>query len=197
MPRLSYHSKFQTILLLALVNASNILGKGIRQMNELTEISEIYKIYEELTKEARENIALRKEIRKFRKDSRASEHTHIRASLSMTNLCYKMSTKRLLEDRRLIRQGKPIKEKIVAIWHQFDTCSYKELTFCVKGRIRWIRESINFLNNPKLVEEYKIITERVRKGMENDKCEISKILKMRRVLKKSGQRNWNSDRLTI
>ncbi|WP_191556580.1 hypothetical protein [Metabacillus idriensis] len=79
---------------------------------------------------------------------------------------------------------------------QFDTCSYSELTNCVKGRIEGIREYRRFLNDDS-VKSYSRIRAKVALSITIEKFEIQRLLKMRRVLKKSGQRHWNSDKLSI
>jgi hypothetical protein len=79
---------------------------------------------------------------------------------------------------------------------QFDSCSYNELTMCVKARIKWIKEYDRFLAD-ELSNKYTHIRVSIvlkKLGCQN---EIKRLLKMRRVLKKSAHRNWNSDLLSI
>lgn len=153
--------------------------------------------YVALTNEAKEKIALRKEIRKFRADERTSEYRHTRATLGLTSLCYKYAIRRLLADRRLIRQGRTPAAREKAIWYQFDTCSYWELSSCIKARIQWIREMASLLENTQISEDYKLVVLTVKQRITNDQNEIVKLLKMRRVLKKSGLRSWDSNVLAV
>jgi hypothetical protein len=79
---------------------------------------------------------------------------------------------------------------------QFDGCSYKELTDCVKARIEWIRECRDFLKDEHCYKYGYLRASTALKIliMEN---EIRKLLKMRRVLKKSKYKNWNSELLSV
>jgi len=79
---------------------------------------------------------------------------------------------------------------------QFDSCSYEELTNCVHARIRWIREMKKFLKDEN-TKDYGHIKAKCRLSIATDKKEISKLLKMRRVLKKSNLKNWDSDILSV
>lgn len=79
---------------------------------------------------------------------------------------------------------------------QFDSCSYAELTSCIKARIEWIRESRQFLRD-KNTEVYRHTRATVRLTLLRNKLEIRNLLKMRRVLKRSGLKNWDSDKLAI
>lgn len=77
---------------------------------------------------------------------------------------------------------------------QFDSCSYEELTDCIHARIKWIRESRKFLADSN-TKQYGHIRSKVIFGMATNKFEIRRLMKMRRVLKRSGLRNWDTDRL--
>jgi hypothetical protein len=63
------------------------------------------------------------------------------------------------------------------MWKQFETCSYEELTSCIKARIKWIRESREFLKDPNTFK-YGHIRATMR-------------------LKVLGYKNWDSDKLAI
>lgn len=77
---------------------------------------------------------------------------------------------------------------------QFDSCSYDELTCCITGRISWIRESYRFLAD-RNTAQYGHIRVKVIIGINTNKQEIKRLLNMRRVLKRSGLKNWDSDKL--
>jgi len=74
---------------------------------------------------------------------------------------------------------------------QFDSCSYEELTECVHARVRWIREWRRFLKDN--THQYGHIRSTAVIKIATNCHEIRRLLKMRRVLKKSGQRNWDTD----
>lgn len=74
---------------------------------------------------------------------------------------------------------------------QFDSCSYDELTRCVHARVRWIREYTRFLADP-LTAEYTTVRVNTAIRILSTKHEIGRLLKMRRTLKRSGRRNWDS-----
>lgn len=76
---------------------------------------------------------------------------------------------------------------------QFDSCSYNELTSCVKSRIKWIRENKRFLYEEKASSNYpNIKVQCVFKTFELEE-EIRRLLEMRRILKSSGRKNWDSN----
>jgi hypothetical protein len=79
---------------------------------------------------------------------------------------------------------------------QFDSCSYDELTGCIIARIEWIRERQKFLKDPNS-HPYGNIRVTVSLNILSYKHEIKKLLKMRRILKKSSYKSWNSDLLPI
>lgn len=77
---------------------------------------------------------------------------------------------------------------------QFDSCSYEELTNCIHARVKWIRESRKFLADVN-TREYGHIRSHVILSATTNKFEIRRLMKMRRILKRSGLRNWDTDRL--
>ena len=80
--------------------------------------------------------------------------------------------------------------------NQFDGCSYEELTSCVKARIEWIRECRDFLNDEHCYK-YGYLRASTALKILRMEDEIRKLLKMKRVLKKSKYKNWNSDLLSV
>lgn len=76
--------------------------------------------------------------------------------------------------------------------YQFDTCSYEELTSCVRARIKWIRECKRFLRDP-ASRPYHHVRMQMALKWRTYEFEIRKLLKMRRILKKSVTRQWNTD----
>jgi hypothetical protein len=78
---------------------------------------------------------------------------------------------------------------------KFNTCSYDELTDCIRARIEWIREYTQFLHDENsLVYSHLRGVAIARSALY--KSEIRRLLKMRRVLKRSRLKNWNSDILS-
>jgi len=77
---------------------------------------------------------------------------------------------------------------------QFDSCSYEELTSCIHARVKWIREWRKFRNDADTMQYEHIRSTAIIKIAVNCR-EIRRLLKMRRILKKSGLRNWDTDRL--
>ncbi len=75
---------------------------------------------------------------------------------------------------------------------QFDSCSYNELTSCVHARIEWIRESRKFLKDP-VSRNYPHVSSKQRLNVVINSNEIKRLLKYRRILKKSNLRNFDSD----
>lgn len=76
--------------------------------------------------------------------------------------------------------------------YQFDTCSYGELTRCVRARIKWIRECRRFIADP-TSKGYHFVRMQMVFKISSLGVEIKKLLKMRRILKKSVTRQWNTD----
>lgn len=76
--------------------------------------------------------------------------------------------------------------------YQFDTCSYDELTRCVHTRIEWIRECRRFLADHNTRQYHHVRFQMVMKKW-TYKHEVKRLLKMRRILKKSVTRQWNTD----
>ncbi len=77
---------------------------------------------------------------------------------------------------------------------QFDSCSYEELTYCIKARIKDIREFREFLKD-EYSYKYKEVRTSIMFKTLISKSEIRRLLKMRRVLKKSQYKNWDSSLL--
>jgi len=78
--------------------------------------------------------------------------------------------------------------------NQFDSCSYEELTLCVHARVQWIREWRRFLKDGS-TRQYGHIRSSAVINIATNCLEIKRLLKMRRVLKNSGLRSWDTDRL--
>lgn len=78
--------------------------------------------------------------------------------------------------------------------YQFDICSYKKLTDCIHARVQWVRECRGFLKDDNS-KRYGYIRATVRLKIVINCQEIRRLLKMRRVLKKSDLRNWDTNRL--
>ena len=78
--------------------------------------------------------------------------------------------------------------------NQFDSCSYEELTMCIHARVQWIREYRRFRTDDN-TRQYGHIRAILLFKILSCKMEIKRLLKMRRVLKKSSLRNWDTDRL--
>lgn len=78
------------------------------------------------------------------------------------------------------------------MYNQFGSCSYDELTSCVKARVKWIREARLFLGDP-LTIKYQHVRGKIRLSMLTNKLEIRRLLIMRRVLKTSPYNNWDDD----
>lgn len=99
-------------------------------------------------------------------------------------------------------QGKyifnPIKKDLErrTVLEKFNTCSYGELTTCIRGRLNDIREYKRFLMNQEC-KFYPRIAAHIRFDIAFEKYEIRCLLKMRRVLKRSGLKSWDSTRLSI
>lgn len=79
---------------------------------------------------------------------------------------------------------------------QFDSCSYDELTRCVRARIEWIRECKRFLDDS-YCRQYGSIRATIGLRVICCKWEIRRLLVMRRVLKRSGLHNWDSRILSL
>lgn len=79
--------------------------------------------------------------------------------------------------------------------YQFDTCSYDELTRCVQARIEWLREVRSFLADP-VTKKYHHVRFHAALDEWTYKVEIKRLLKMRRVLKSSITKQWNTDYFT-
>jgi len=75
--------------------------------------------------------------------------------------------------------------------NQFDSCSYDELTSCLKARVEWIRESRLFLADPYTLK-YEHVRAKTILSMAINADEIRLLLIIRRVLKRSKYRNWDS-----
>lgn len=76
---------------------------------------------------------------------------------------------------------------------QFDSCSYNELTNCVKARIKMIRENQRFLDDTKASSNYPNIRIQCSFKISDLNQEIRRLLEMRRILKSSGRKNWDSN----
>lgn len=74
---------------------------------------------------------------------------------------------------------------------QFDSCSYEELTRCAHARIKNIREYRRFLNDP-FSSMYPHIRTKVIFSIAICKSEIRRLLRYRRILKKSDLKNFDS-----
>ena len=77
--------------------------------------------------------------------------------------------------------------------YQFDSCSYEELTGCIHARVQWIREWRRFLKDD--THQYGHVRSTAIIKIATNCLEIKRLLKMRRILKKSDLRNWDTDRL--
>lgn len=75
---------------------------------------------------------------------------------------------------------------------QFDTMSYAGLTRCVRARIQWIREYNRFLEDEHS-KNYEHIRSTIVLSKLTAEHEINELLRMRRILKASPLRNWNTD----
>lgn len=78
---------------------------------------------------------------------------------------------------------------------QFNSCSYDELTYCLRHRLEWIRSYRKSQADGVLVE-YPNLNASLRLSCIVQQMEIKRLLKMRRVLKRSNYKNWNSEFLT-
>ena len=78
------------------------------------------------------------------------------------------------------------------MYNQFGSCSYDELTSCVKARVKWIREARLFLGDP-LTIKYQHVRGKIRLSVLTNKLEIRSLLVMRRVLKTSPYKAWDDD----
>lgn len=157
--------------------------------------------YNLLTVAIKEGIALIRLLKGFRDDELIKEYGHIR-----TGLIFKISSLNIeLRDNRIarnkIRKGialnESTEEDIIWIRHQFDTCSYDELTHCIKARFNDIREYRNYLANQEVNAKYPMMRKYVERGLDVTEKEVRRLLKMRRVLKKSVYRNWDSKLLDV
>lgn len=77
--------------------------------------------------------------------------------------------------------------------NQFDSCSYNELTSCAKARIKAIRENQRFLDDFSVNSDYPLIRTQCFFKIHSLKVELSRLLKMRRILKSSGRNNWDTN----
>ena len=117
------------------------------------------------------------EVQAFRHDERYAVNTGVH--LALHHLCLRHKILRLFKGKR------DVKTK----WqkYKFDSCSYDELTNCIRGRIRDIRNYRNVLSTG--LEKYPYVKQKILKSLEIDLFEIKKLLRYRRVLKRSGCRN--------
>lgn len=76
---------------------------------------------------------------------------------------------------------------------QFDSCSYNELTNCIKARIKMIRENQRFLDDAETYSNYPNIRIQCYFKISDLNQEIRRLLEMRRILKSSGRKNWDSN----
>lgn len=75
---------------------------------------------------------------------------------------------------------------------QFDSCSYDELTYCIKNRIEWLR-SYKEMCKSNILKDFPKQKADLRLSAVIQKSEIGRLIKMRRILQKSGLKNWDSD----
>ena len=75
----------------------------------------------------------------------------------------------------------------------FDGCSYNELTQCIHARISWIRELRRFRLD-ELSKDYPYLRTSLIFKIGSYETEIRRLLEMRRILKDSGFKNWDSER---
>jgi len=75
--------------------------------------------------------------------------------------------------------------------YQFDSCSYGELTNCVRYRIKWLK-GYRKIGEEGILKDYPDIMAGLRIKAAFERSEIKKLLKMRRILKKSDLHNWDS-----
>jgi hypothetical protein len=158
--------------------------------------------YKEFTEIAKNNIALMRYLRNFRSDVLTEKYRHIKGCLIFKLSSAKFRIKDAREERNKIRRLKFYKEKeIIPVEgytrQQFDSCSYGELTYCVTARLQDIREYKDFLNNQEIINKYPVMKAYVVHSLERSEKEIRRLLKMRRVLKKSPYKNWDSRLLTL
>lgn len=157
--------------------------------------------YNKLTTAIEEGIELIRLLKRFRGDELLFKYKHIR-----TGLIFKLSELKLeIRDNRIarnkVRKGiklaEPTAEDIIWIRHQFDTCSYDELTHCIKARFDDIREYKDYLANEEINSKYPMMRKYVERGLDVTEKEVRRLLKMRRVLKQSVYRNWDSRLLNV
>lgn len=74
---------------------------------------------------------------------------------------------------------------------QFDTCSYEEVTGCVLSRIEWIRECKAFLADEN-AKKYSYVRSNTNLKVLLMKAEIQDLLKIRRIMKRNGMKNWDN-----
>ena len=153
--------------------------------------------YKEYTNIALNRIALMRYIKSFRHDTVVQGFMHIKTGLIFTLSTCRFRIREARKERNKIRREKCYEKKeqtgtIEYIRQQFDSCAYSELTDCVIARIEWIREERSFLADKELNTKYFVMRPYVMHTLERNEKEVRRLLKMRRVLKKSPYKNWNS-----
>lgn len=157
--------------------------------------------YEEITKEALGNIKLIRYLRIVRRDNLMRKYKELSRELLFQTTFSTIRLRGAYQDRHLFKAGKlklddTIKEGSITR-QQFDSCSYNELTWNIKIKITSIREYQEFLNDETITGKYPFMKTYVEYLLERSEKEIRRLLKMRRVLKKSKYRNWDSDFLSV
>ena len=157
--------------------------------------------YREYTNIALNHIALVRYIKSFRHDVVVQGFNQIKTGLIFTLSSCKFRIREARKERNNIRKSRYYeKEKetgaIEYTRQQFDSCAYSELTHCVIARIEWIREERDYLANEELGNKYPIMRGYVLHSLDRNEKEIRRLLKMRRILKKSPYRNWDTRLLT-
>lgn len=158
--------------------------------------------YKSFTETTLNYINLMRYLKAFRADELVKQFNHARTGLIFTLSSCKFRIREARKERNNIRKAKEyITKEVVAdlefTRQQFDSCAYSELTHCVIARIEWIREDRAYLANEELVTKYPLMAKRIRHSLDRSEKELRRLLKMRRVLKKSPYRNWDSRLLTL
>lgn len=153
--------------------------------------------YKEYTNIALNRIALMRYIKGFRHDSIVQGFIQIKTGLIFTLSTCKFRIREARKERNKIRREKCYKEEepmgdIGFTRQQFDSCAYSELTHCVIARIEWIKEDRAYLANEELNLRYPVMHSYVAHALDRNEKEVRRLLKMRRVLKKSPYKNWDS-----
>jgi hypothetical protein len=71
---------------------------------------------------------------------------------------------------------------------KFDSCSYEELTDCIRSRIEWVREYREVLSDPNM-KKYSHTRHMIALSLIDNRREIKILLNSRRILKSSGMNN--------